>query len=89
MLRDHTGAPRSLPVYLALVWFPVLSTLLFGQISTTLFASVLAALVIAVVAHDGNAGACASVAIVRDDGDHQRGEDRREECRRDLAEQQR
>jgi len=39
--------------------------------------------------HHDSAGACASVAIVRDDGDHQRGEDRREECRRDLAEQQR
>ena len=65
MLRDHTGAPRSLPVYLALVWYPVLSTLLFGQISTTLFASVLAALVIAVVAHDGNAGACARRIMVQ------------------------
>ena len=55
MLRDHEGAPRSLPVYLALAWLPVLSTLLFGQFSTTLFASILAALVIAVIASDGKA----------------------------------
>lgn len=57
MLRDHTGAPRSLPVYFAVVWLPVLSTLLFGQVSTTLFASILSALVIALVAGDAQVGA--------------------------------
>ncbi|MEP9392818.1 hypothetical protein ABLE92_10845 [Gordonia sp. VNQ95] len=47
MVRDHTGAPRSLPVYLALMWLPVLADLVFGETSPTLFASVVAAVVLA------------------------------------------
>ncbi|WP_276114321.1 hypothetical protein [Gordonia sp. N1V] len=50
MLRDHTGAPRSLPVYLAMMWVPFLFTLVMGPPAPTAVTSVLAVVLIALAA---------------------------------------